>query len=275
MSAWREQLGRDDWLQWLASEDVHQVLLEWRELNGMAGWLGTLPVRLEALDEVAVERRRRTAVAREMIHREDLLGRRASLEVDIDEAAQRLQSLKASPATFTEAWMHQLATEQELELLQELSDLADGARMAQAHMAPEDQDRFVKRVRRLEGTVFWQIADQRAGRLRMLDKSLAEDRQLLADVDERIARIAGAEASFAAGVETDFLILAERTETLRSRVTSARNSREDMLAAALRRGMEQEAREVEGYLATARIAIARATDQLAALDQPQPFGGGS
>ena len=275
VSAWREQLGRDDWLQWLASEDVHQVLLEWRELNGMAGWLGTLPVRLEALDEVAMERRRRTAVAREMIHREDLLGRRASLEVDIDEAAQRLQSLKASPATFTEAWMHQLATEQELELLQELSDLSDGARMAQAHMAPEDQDRFVKRVRRLEGTVFWQIADQRAGRLRMLDKALAEDRQLLADVDERIARITGAEASFAAGVETDFLILAERTETLRSQVTSALNSREDMLAAALRRGMQQEAREVEGYLATARIAIARATDQLAAVDQPQPFGGGS
>jgi len=272
LAEWRAQLGRDDWLQWLASEDVHQVLLEWRELTGMADWLGALPARLEAFEEVAVERRRRTAVAREMIHREDLLGRRASLEIEIDEAAQRLQSLRLSPAMFTDTWMDQLATADELELLRELSDMA---RLAEASMAPKDQARFLKRIRRLQGAVFWQVADQRSGRLRMLDKALAEDRQLLVEVDERIARIAGAEASFAAGVETDFRSLAGRTGSLRTRVSNALNSREDMLAAALRRGMQREAREVEGYLVTARIAIARATDQLAALDQPQPFGGGS
>ena len=72
MDRWEEQLGHTDWIEWLATEATHEVLLEWRELLGMQDWLDQLPGELASFEEVAVERKRRAATARTMLHDEGL-----------------------------------------------------------------------------------------------------------------------------------------------------------------------------------------------------------
>ncbi len=37
MNEWRQTLGHTDWLEWLATEDVQELLLQWRELQRDAG----------------------------------------------------------------------------------------------------------------------------------------------------------------------------------------------------------------------------------------------
>jgi hypothetical protein len=77
------------------------------------------------------------------------------------------------------------------------------------------------------------------------------------------------------GVQADFSRFESRAGGLRDRVASARSVREAQLAAALARGLEREASALEEYLLTARIAIARATDQLASRDGTSAAGVGS
>ena len=82
-------------------------------------------------------------------------------------------------------------------------------------------------------------------------------------VDARVQRVQNAEDHFTAGVATDFHAFAQRADVIAARVDQALNGREEMLAAEIRRGMQREMLEVQEYLLVARIAIARATDQLA------------
>ncbi|MCZ6709781.1 MAG: hypothetical protein O7B25_05405, partial [Gammaproteobacteria bacterium] len=55
VESWRDQLGHTDWLEWLATENVHEVLMQWRELVGMKSWLAELPTRLAVYDELSTE----------------------------------------------------------------------------------------------------------------------------------------------------------------------------------------------------------------------------
>jgi len=89
-------------------------------------------------------------------------------------------------------------------------------------------------------------------------------RVLLAEADARIERLAEAENRFAAGVETDFLALSDRADDMSARVANALSTRREVIARALERGLRQEMAQTQQYLLTARIAIARATDRLAA-----------
>ena len=133
-------------------------------------------------------------------------------------------------------------------------------------MSDTERKRWLRRVNRLEGVLFWQIVDAGPRRVRELEKALNANRLLLAEVDARIADVQSAEAEFAAGVETDFLAFASRATDLRAQVDGALERREVALAEEIRRGMRREMREVQQYLLVTRIAIARATDQLAMVD---------
>ena len=96
----------------------------------------------------------------------------------------------------------------------------------------------------------------------MLEKQHAENVALIADLDERIARVQNAEAQFVAGVEADFMELADRAVALREEVDVALDRRQAALATQVRRGMAREMQEVQKYLLVTRIGIARAADQL-------------
>jgi hypothetical protein len=107
------------------------------------------------------------------------------------------------------------------------------------------------------------LTDERRKRVRALEKLLQQNRAELAGVDERVTRVQNAESQFTAGVETDFLAFSDRALNITETVDTALDAREFALAAELRRGMAREMKEVQQYLLFTRIAIARATDQLA------------
>ncbi|MEM8768811.1 MAG: hypothetical protein AAGE43_15290 [Pseudomonadota bacterium] len=261
---WRAQLGHTDWLEWLATEDTHQVLMEWRELLAMREWLTLLPGELGAFEEVAREQRRRGAKANALLHDDALLAKRDALEETILVQADTLDVLERSGAERSLDWMRQLASPDELELLEELAAMRE---MVTAHMTPKDQAKWLGKIDRLEGRLFWQIADDRSDRTRTLAKQQAENVALLRDLDARVARVANAEAEFIAGVETDFLSLTDRADVLTADVSRALVAREVALAGELRRGMAREMKEVQQYLLVTRIGIARATDELALDDE--------
>jgi tetratricopeptide (TPR) repeat protein len=263
MERWQEQLGHTDWIEWLATEDTHEVLLEWRELLGMQDWLDTLPEKLSAFEEVAAERRRRAAEARALLHDAELLAGRDELALSIDRQAAELAVLKGEEPRRAIEWMDKLARDEERELMEELSAMRH---LVERGMSEAERSRWLKRIDRLEGVLFWQIVDAAPRRLRELEKALKENQKMLADVDARIADVQSAEAEFAAGVETDFLAFASRADDLRAQVDGALETREVALAREIRRGMRREMREVQQYLLVTRIAIARASDQLAMND---------
>jgi hypothetical protein len=260
VARWREQLGHTDWLEWLATEDTHQVLMEWRELLAMRDYLIELPAQLGAFEQVASERRRRSAEAKVLLEDEALLAKREALQAEILGQKQALDVLSRRGAVRSMDWMGKLATPDERALLDELAEMRT---LVSAHMDGADQKKWLGRIDRLEGTVFWQIADDRAGRTRKLAKTYAENLALLEDVDTRITRVANAESEFVAGVETDFLAFTDRADMLTADVARALDAREVALAGELRRGMAREMKEVQQYLLVTRIGIARATDELA------------
>ncbi|HEX7035147.1 MAG TPA: hypothetical protein VF210_05205 [Pseudomonadales bacterium] len=269
-------LGAATWFEWLSGEDVHRVLSEWRELTGMAGWLAELPPRIAAYQEVTAERRRRTAEARVLLDDGELTARRDELAGRVGVLERALAELERETPRPEPDWMNRLATAEERALIDELTAMAALA----VRLPAAERPRVEARIRRLIGLVFWQIADERAARIRALVRQLDESRALLAGVDARIERLEGAEARFAAGVEADFLALTERSSAVAERVAAALDERRRVIAAALRRGLDDEVARTRDYLLTARIAIARATDRLANGDaapaaRPAPGVAGS
>jgi tetratricopeptide (TPR) repeat protein len=257
---WGAQLGHTDWLEWLATEDTHQVLMEWRELLAMRDWLTLLPGEIAAFQEVSNERRRRSAEARHLLDDESLIASRDALRATVDAQAAVLESLKRETPTPEMGWMGKLASPDEMKLLE---DLAGMRALVSTNMKGAEQKKWLGRIARLEGTVFWQIVDTGPARVRELEKAERDNIALLADVDARITRVRNAEREFAAGVETDFLAFTDRADVLTADVGRALNEREVALAGEIRRGMAREMQEVQQYLLVTRIGIARATDALA------------
>lgn len=259
MHSWQDQLGHTDWLEWLATDKINQALTQWRNLNEMEVWLGHLPQKLEALQGVAVEQQRRGEQAQQLLVGDGLLAKRTLLETRIAESEAELNTLVAAEPVPELSWMLPLANDEERGLLNELSQM----RTLLKHMNEKDQTKWRGRIDRLQGVLFYQLVDERAKRLQVMNKSHKELVAVLADIDERIARVQGAESQFVATVGTDFLAFLERADDITAMVNDARISRETLLADEIRGRMHQEMKQVQQYLLVTRIAIARATDQLA------------
>ena len=259
MQNWQERLGHTDWLEWLATDNVNQVLTQWRELNGMESWLNQLPESLTALQGVAGEQQRRSEQAEVLLNDNGLVANRALLQQRIDRSATELQELTAAQPEKQSAWMLPLATIQERELVSQLSEM----RVLLAHMNEQDRRKWSARIERLEGVLFYRLVDERAKRLQVLRKQHQELVGLLDDVDSRIARVESAESEFIAGVATNFMVFQDRANAITTQVKTARQGRETLLANEIRGRMQQEIQQVQQYLLVTRIAIARATDQLA------------
>ena len=88
MDEWRKSLGHTDWLEWLASEDVQELLSEWRQLRSMNEWLQALPDELATFDALATEQRRRAAAARELIDTRGLRERREHMTTKLSRHAR-------------------------------------------------------------------------------------------------------------------------------------------------------------------------------------------
>ena len=259
MQSWEEKLGHTDWLEWLATDKVNQALMQWRDLNSMQSWLGNLPQKLDAMQGVAQEQKRRSAQAQYLLAGDGLLAKRTGLNQRIDDSAAGLTALKASQPERRANWMLPMANAQERVLLTKFTQM----RGLLGHMNARDQAKWSARIERLEGVIFYRLVHERAARLQALNnehKALAET---LVDVDQRIARVQGAKDNFVAGVGTDLYVFLDRAQDITDRVNSARIARETLLANEIRGRMYRERQQVEQYLLVTRIAIARAMDHLA------------
>lgn len=259
MQKWQDQLGHTDWLEWLATDKINQALMQWRSLNEMEAWIGQLPDKLDALERVAAEQRRRGEQAQVMLAGEGLLAKRDLLQAKIVTAEQDFDALQAALPMPEADWMMPLANDEERGLLNELSDM----RKLLKHMSDTDRAKWRARIARLEGVLFYRLVDERAARLQELSKTHKDLLFVLDDVDARIERVQGAESNFMAGVGTDFLVFQDRAADITTMVNAARIGRESLLANEIRARMQQEMQQVQQYLLVTRIAIARATDQLA------------
>jgi hypothetical protein len=261
MQKWEEQLGHTDWLEWLATDKVNQVLTQWRDLNGMEHWLDRLPPKLNALQGVAFEQRRRNEQAQSLLNGDGLLARRELLSQRLAQSAENLAILAKAQPERDHNWMFALATPQERLLLSDLEQMQGHLQF----MSERDHQRWRARIDRLQGVIFYQLADESAARLQKLNKEHKALQALLADVDDRVLRVEGAQDNFIAGVGTDFVVFLDRADDISAMVRTARVGREALLANEIRGRMQREMRQVEQYLLVTRIAIARATDQLAQL----------
>jgi hypothetical protein len=259
MQNWEEQLGHTDWLQWLATDKVNQALMQWRDLNAMEDWLGNLPRKLDALQGVAHEQKRRGAEAQNLLAGDGLLAKREMLSQRAEDSATGLVALKEMQPERVASWMLPMAKPEERALLTQFSEM----RELLVHMNAKDQDKWSARIERLEGVLFFRLVDERAARLQDLNKEQKALAETLIDIDERVARVQGAEENFVAGVGTDFYVFEDRAQDITNMVNNARVSRETLLANEIRGRMHKERQQVEQYLLVTRIAIARATDQLA------------
>lgn len=261
VSRWQSELGHTDWLEWLAAEDVHDVLLQWRDLGEMKRYLDALPQDLDVFEELAGERRRRALLARELVGSDGLAATRDRLADALAEREAVVTATRQAAVEPTRQWMQRLATDDELALLDELDRMAEIGALG---LPERKKERWAYRVDRLRGTVYWTIVQERNARLRVLAKDIAEQRAELADIDARIARVNEAETNLVGGVVTDYSQFRDRAFDIADRVDTALTSRQEMLAQQIRRGMRGEQERLQQYLLVTRVAIARATDQLAA-----------
>ncbi len=260
MDEWRRTLGHTDWLEWLAAEDVQELLLQWRELHAMADWLNALPDELTTFDALEAEQRRRAASARELIAQQGLLDRRARLEQSLSLSRERVDALTLAVPERNAAWMLSLANADEAKLLDSLY-----AKRALLMDTPDDPSRarLLARIDYLEGIVFFGLVEESQTRLRDAEKQADDAAAMLAEVDAKVTRVTRAEQALAQGIQVDFLAFQGRADAIRDEVAVAIAQRETRLADQIRAGIHREMAQVERQILVTRIAIARATDHLA------------
>lgn len=260
MLRWQQELGHTDWLEWLASETVHGLLSDWRSLLSEQQWLSQVPEQLEALEQVAGEQRRRGARAKEMLYENQLLQHREQLSAQLGDLNGAIGTLSGVAPQMDWEWMLEIGTAEERRTLTRLQAMQT---QVTERYTGADRQKWLERINRLKGTILWQQTTEHASRLQALRSTAGEAAQMLASVDESLERVQNAEAQFVAGVETNFVLLADRVEEAQAAVAGAVADREEQLAREIRRGMRNEMLQVRQYLLVTRIAIARTTDQLA------------
>lgn len=260
LERWQQELGHTDWLEWLSTEEVNELLIDWRELRAEQDWLDSLPERLGALEQVAEERTRRGREAQELLITEDRLGERDRKLAQLNALAARLNRFAAEPPQLDWAWMQEIGTTAERQLL---SDLEQKAQLAATHLEEPERASWLRRIERLQGVTLWEQTLEHATRVQTRRQALADNRTALASLDDSLSRLNAAEEQFTQTVGIDFARFRQRADGLQLAVGDALRDREQRLALAIQRGMRQEMAQVQSYLLVARVAIARTTDQLA------------
>ena len=266
LEEWQEQLGHTDWLEWLSAESVDSLLAQWRDLRKTRAWLAELPADLETYEELAVEQRRRARAVRAALADDGLTARHETLETQIDERLEQLERLREETPSATRQYMEQLATPEQQKRLERLDRMYAVSEQLDAEAA----DKWRERLDRLRGVVFWEITDARPVVLQQMRAAIAEAEALSASMLAQASRLQAAEAGLQAGVLADFSEFSQRARALTARVDRALFNREEQLARELKRGMQRESEQVQKYLLTARVAIARTLDQYAAIDGVEP-----
>lgn len=266
LERWQEQLGHTDWLEWLSAESVDSLLAQWRDLRRTSDWLQSLPQDLATYEELAGEQKRRARAVKAALADNGLSAEHAALEARIDQKLDELEALKAQETAPDFEWLKAMATPEQSARLLRLNKMYEFS----SRLDAEAEQQWRERLDRLRGVVFWEIADSRPVVLQQMRSAIADVERLSASMEAQAQRLQVAESGLQAGVLADFSQFTQRAGDLAARVEDALATREEQLAMELQRGMQREALQVQQYLLTARVAIARTLDQYAVIDEVTP-----
>jgi len=245
LNEWQQQLGHTDWLEWLSAESVDSLVAQWRELRNTSAWLETLPEDFETYELLAKEQERRAIAVKAALAADGLTAKHRALEEKIDQQLKELEALKARA------------------LVPESYAASNG-------LNAEAKAQWRTRLDRLRGVVFWNIVDTHPVVLQQMRQAIADVQALSASMLAQTNRLQSAEQGLRTGLLADFSGFRRRTDELAARVEQALGVREEQLALELKQGMERESEQVQEYLLTARVAIARTLDQYAVIDEVAP-----
>ena len=257
---WQDRLGHVQLLSWLSEPGLQSLVQEWRELSAASRWLAGLPEQLTSWSEVAAEQQRRSGQAAARLSERRLSEQAAQQGDALAGWSSRLDVVASQRPAADEAWFVALADAEQRRLRERLARLRS---IAESGLADAEQERALARVARLEGLLVWALQEQQPVLIQALRNERAGLRALQADIENRLAFIAAAEADFQAGVGADFQALLARVAALQTRLADARLQREQVLATALQQRLEQESEQAAQYLAQARLGRARVLDALA------------
>jgi len=266
LNEWQEQLGHTDWLEWLSAESVDSLVAQWRELRNTSDWLQALPEDLATYETLAEEQRRRAIAVKAALSEDGLSAKHRALVAQIDQKLGELEALRAHEISPEADFLLALASPQQEKRLARLESMYTVA----SHLNAEAARQWHARLDRLRGVVFWDIADSSPVVLQQMRQAIAEVEELSASMLAQTNRLQAAEAGLEAGLLADFSGFEQRAGALAVRVSQALEVREEQLALELKRGMQRESEQVQQYLLTARIAIARTLDQYAVIDEVLP-----
>ncbi|MBQ1783204.1 MAG: hypothetical protein II007_06110 [Gammaproteobacteria bacterium] len=237
---------------WLARNSSQALVGQLRDLDELGQTLAQREQSLEALEQMVAARaeRHRSRVARlEQLAPEPRI---ADFEQQLATIRQQLASAEADPA--------QLATADENQWLQ---------RIARSHgvvtrlAGDKRQPRYGERLRRVQGVLAWQLADQQPIRLQQQRLALKGLEQQLAELkvqQQRVAALAAVppgSAEFNARIASARSALAAAASRQRQLSASARQA----LVAAVRNELDSQQQQVRALLAHARLAQARLAEQ--------------
>ena len=267
---WEHDIAREEWLEWLAAEDVDALLREWRALADMTRWLESVPETLGVFAQVSTEQVQRTANLKAALVDDDVQVRRESLQQEVDRIDQRLAWLDNNPPIPDSDWMLAVADDARRVRVEELLTM-----IAQAKdLSGTEGARLRERAERLLGIVFYELADDFPDHRWRLQRQKQDVLKALADVDTRVLRVRNAEETFVSGAGMTAERYLPRVDDLRQRIAAALASRETALAGLLQSRMQAESQRIEQYLFMTRVAIAQASDQLALSEDPSPVPTG-
>jgi len=271
MSDWQERLGHTDWLQWLSTESVDSLLVQWRELRESQRWLANLPEHLSSLEELTTEQNRRATAVRERLVDDGLLSRHQQIDAKTEERQRQWQELSQRAVEPSIEWMNQFANDAERKKLERLQGMYEfvQAKSAAGLLDTESVGQWLQRLDRLRGMIFWELAEQRPIRLQNIRRSIRRVEEFSQQMLAQTSRLQAAQGDVTEGVVADYARLRGRSEQLVAKIDSALYAREQQIAAELQQGIRRESKQVDQYLLTARVAIARALDQYAGLSEQE------
>ncbi len=266
LNEWQDQLGHTDWLEWLSAESVDSLVAQWRELRNTSDWLESLPEDFAIYQTLAEEQHRRAIAVKSALAADGLTSKHQALEAKIDQQLKELEALKARVLVPDFDLMQALADPEQAERIKSLERMYE----ASDGLNAEAKAQWRMRLDRLRGVVFWNIVDMHPVVLQQMRQTIADVQALSASMLAQTNRLQAAEQGLQSGLLADFSGFKRRTNELAARVERALGVREEQLALELKQGMERESEQVQQYLLTARVAIARTLDQYAVIDEVSP-----
>lgn len=266
LNEWQEQLGHTDWLEWLSAESVDSLVAQWRELRNTSDWLASLPEDFATYQTLAQEQKRRAIAVQAALAANGLTSKHKALEEKIDQQLKELEALKARTVLPESDFMLALADPEQAKRIESLERMYAASNGLNA----EAKAQWRSRLDRLRGVVFWNIVDAHPVVLQQMRQAIADVQALSASMLAQTNRMQAAESGLRTGLLADFSMYKRRAGELAARVEQALGVREEQLALELKQGMERESEQVQQYLLTARIAIARTLDQYAVIDEVSP-----